>query len=389
MAETLHELYKNLVDIRKYLIKIGASRRKGSIVIKKLKDADDIVRDFNIFLQDYSESKSNVEESECILIEKLTTNFHKLYEEILDLCTEESSSKMSAKFDLKIALQLLPVSTDDEASIKQLIDGIEYYQSELDEPSKKQLMNFTLKSRLSQAAKLKLSSKYDSIEELIKDLKLHLLPKKSATAIQRRMQNTKQNNLSIDEFAKEITEMFVELTIAQSDGNDEHFKVLKPLNEKQAIKCFSDGLRNRRLSTIISARNYNYLKDAVQAAIDEDVQSPSTSTDVFTMNYRSRAFRRRPGRGRSAFSGKFQPPQQRTETTPTQRYRGHPFRGSQTRWRATRSNYRGRGKFSYNRPSYQANARTVHTLSNSIVESAEGQQESSRDTQNQNNFFRD
>lgn len=112
------------------------------------------------------------------MIEKLTSDFHKLYEEILNLCTEESSLKMTSKFDLKIALQLLPVSNDDETSIKQLIDGVEFYKAELDEPSQKQLMNFILKSRLSQSAKLKLTSKYDSIEELIKDLKLHLLPKK-------------------------------------------------------------------------------------------------------------------------------------------------------------------------------------------------------------------
>lgn len=389
MAETLHVLYNSLVDIRKYLIKIGPSRRKGSLVAKKLTDADDLVRDFNIFLQNYSERKSNFTENEHNLIEKLTSNFYKLYEEILNLCSEESASKMTSKFDLKIALQLLPVPADDETSIKQLIDGIEYYKSELDEASQKQLMNFILKSRLTQAAKLKLSSKYDSINELIKDLKLHLLPKKSAIAIQRKLHSTKQNNMSIDEFGKEITEMFVDLTIAQSDGNDEHFKVLKPLNEKQAIKCFSDGLRNRRLSTIISARNYSYLKDAVQAAIDEDINSSSTTTDILTMNYRGRTLHRRPGRGRSSFSGNAQTPQQRAGTIPTQQYRGGHSKGPQVRWRAPRSSYRIRGKFYYNRPSYQTNAHTVHTLSDSIVESAVTQQEMTQDTQNPSTFFRD
>lgn len=70
MAETLHVLYNSLVDIRKYLIKIGPSRRKGSLVAKKLTDADDLVRDFNIFLQNYSERKSNFTENEHNLIEK-------------------------------------------------------------------------------------------------------------------------------------------------------------------------------------------------------------------------------------------------------------------------------------------------------------------------------
>uniref|UniRef100_A0A2A4JME0 Uncharacterized protein n=1 Tax=Heliothis virescens TaxID=7102 RepID=A0A2A4JME0_HELVI len=43
-----------------------------------------------------------------------------------------------AKFDLKVAINLLPVSSDDEDSIKKLIDGIDYYSSELDgEPQRR------------------------------------------------------------------------------------------------------------------------------------------------------------------------------------------------------------------------------------------------------------
>ncbi|KAH9635596.1 hypothetical protein HF086_012265 [Spodoptera exigua] len=77
-----------------------------------------------------------------------------------------------------------------------------------------------------------------------------------------------------------LTELFVDLTITQSEGKEEVFKILKPINEKQAIKSFAEGLRNRRLSTLISARNYTSLKDAVQAAVDEETSSPSTSGDV-------------------------------------------------------------------------------------------------------------
>ncbi|KAF9795600.1 hypothetical protein SFRURICE_004972 [Spodoptera frugiperda] len=42
-----------------------------------------------------------------------------------------------AKFDLKVAINLLPVSSDDEDSIKRLIDGIDYYSSELDDESQR------------------------------------------------------------------------------------------------------------------------------------------------------------------------------------------------------------------------------------------------------------
>ncbi|CAG9115832.1 unnamed protein product [Plutella xylostella] len=68
-----------------------------------------------------------------------------------------------------------------------------------------------------------------------------------------------------------------DLTISQSDDNPEAYGVLKPLNEKTAIKRFSDGLRSSRLSTIIAARNYSSLSEAIQAAKDEETMSTSSS----------------------------------------------------------------------------------------------------------------
>ena len=58
--------------------------------------------------------------------------------------------------------------TNDEVSIKQLIDNIEYYDSLLkDTACKQNLINFVLKSRLSQEAKIKLNAKYDTVNGLI------------------------------------------------------------------------------------------------------------------------------------------------------------------------------------------------------------------------------
>ncbi|XP_045541509.1 uncharacterized protein LOC106718281 [Papilio machaon] len=76
-------------------------------------------------------------------------------------------------------------------------------------------------------------------------------------------------------------ELFVGLTIAQSDGNPKSCEILRPINEKLAIKKFADGLRNRRLSTIISARDYSELKDAVRAAEDEELGQPSSPYNIF------------------------------------------------------------------------------------------------------------
>lgn len=185
-------------------------------------------------------------------------------------------------FDLKIALNLLPVMTDDETVTKQLIENIEYYDSVLSKSvCKKKLINFVLKSRLSQMAKLKLSLDYDKTDDLIRDMRRHLLPRKSSTAIQAKLQYVRQNERTVADYGKELSELFVDLTISQADGNSASYDILKPINEKYAIKRFADGLRNRRLSTIIAARNFDSLKDAIQSAQDEDVVTTSKSEEVF------------------------------------------------------------------------------------------------------------
>uniref|UniRef100_A0A2H1V7R6 SFRICE_020682 n=1 Tax=Spodoptera frugiperda TaxID=7108 RepID=A0A2H1V7R6_SPOFR len=182
----------------------------------------------------------------------------------------QNSSNMD-RFELKTALHLLPVISDDETSVKKFIDNIQYYNySLLIKPEcKKNLIKFILKSRLSQSAKLRLEDDYTSVEALIRDMQIELLPKKGAAAIQNKLQKTRQNDMPIVDYGKLITELFVDLTISQADGNTECNNILKSIHEKQAIKQFSDGFRNRRISTIISARNYSSLKDAIQAAQDE------------------------------------------------------------------------------------------------------------------------
>lgn len=139
-----------------------------------------------------------------------------------------------------------------------------------------------------------MSKSYETLESLIVDLKKHFLTKQSHIAIQTKLQNCKQNNKSLDEFASEIEELLVNLTISQADGNDECYKVLKPLNEKIAIQKFAEGLRNKKSSIIISARNFEFLKDAIQVAKDEQFGS-STENGVFFGRYRG-------GKGRQNYN---------------------------------------------------------------------------------------
>lgn len=311
MAEELSLILQELKLIRTYLIKIGPSRRVGNILDVKRAEANDVLAKYNTCVQCYKNNLKlgKIKSSEIVLINRICEEFDSLYSNVIKLCSDtvenspQSDNMASETFDLKIALSILPVMTNNDDNTKQLIEGIEYYSSVLTaKECKTKLTQFVLKSRLSQQAKLRLSQKYDSIDELIRDMKKLLLPQKSYTALQTKLMASRQNNKTIADFGKEISELFVDLTISQADGDSDKYNVLRPLNEKLAIKKFGDGLRNSRLSTVIAARNYSSLTDAIQAAQDEEMSSPSASEGVMGMykQHNNYAYRRRPQRGHYA-----------------------------------------------------------------------------------------
>lgn len=291
MAKFLKKLYDDLLVIRQYLIKIGPARRQGKILQNKLDEAKFVIAQYNNYIE--SIDKESWNKDEFLLFEKYCGDIRTLFEGITELCrTAESSDSFSTmdKFDLKVALSLLPVMNDELSNLRQLIDGIEYYSSVLNTESQAHLITFVVKNRLSQSAKLKLASKYDTVVNLVNDMKMLLLPKKSTSALQRQFLNCKQNDTSIDAFGKTLSELFVDLTISQSEGSIEKFDILKSINEKQAIRQFSDGLRNRRIGTIITAQRFQNLKDAIQAAIDEDVSGSSATAEVLTLRHNSNRY---------------------------------------------------------------------------------------------------
>lgn len=296
---SLHELnnvYKGLKEIRDYSIKIGPVRRHNSDAAQiKFKEAQDLYCRLEYISSDI---KLKIENSEIsndslISINKCIEDIHTVYRSILTLyCVSEDSEfedsvdMATSNFDLKTALALLPIMTSQESTIIQLIDSIQLYSDMLNDEGKKQLINFVLKTRFSSGAKLRLKSNYISITDLVKDMRTHLLQKKSAVAIQSQLNSASQGRRSIDKFGSELEQLFVNLTIAQADGDDKKFDVLRPLNEKIAIKRFADGLSDSRLSTIIASRQFQSLPEAIQTALDENSLSPKVEQVMNVRPYR-------------------------------------------------------------------------------------------------------
>ncbi|KAK9736122.1 Reverse transcriptase (RNA-dependent DNA polymerase) [Popillia japonica] len=119
-------------------------------------------------------------------------------------------------FDLKTAGSLLP-SMDGNDTTKKLIDAIKFYESLLNNDSKKHLINYALKTRLSENAKIRLSKEYDSIENLIKDMQDNFITKKSANTLFNQLHHSKQSHQSINDYGQEIEQLLSDLTLAQAD----------------------------------------------------------------------------------------------------------------------------------------------------------------------------
>lgn len=296
MGDRLNIIFDNLKQIRSYIVKLNYERRKSPILQTKITEAKEVYAELNreITLVNEKIQKSEVDNEEILLIKELVEKIKNLYKEILTFGEKRDTAEglNMGSFDLKVAVGLIPIMDDTEETTNKLIDALDLYSSMLNDEGKKTLIKFVLKTRLSQNAKIRLNSNYDEVNDLLGDIKTHLLTKKSDTALQAKLFSSKQGSKSVVDFGKEIENLFVDLTISQADGNTNSYNVLRPINEKAAIKRFAEGLRSQKLSTIIASRNFNFLKDAIRAAQDEESSSSTNEfSHVMTM------FRRDRGRG--------------------------------------------------------------------------------------------
>lgn len=299
--QEIRKIFETLKSIKTNLVKLRIEKRKPHILEAKLNEAKTIYAQLNNEVSILNQKIKNAElDTKDIEFAKnfYISNIKSLYKEIAEFCSKIHGTNDTddldnieninmASFDLKTAVSLVPVMDDTENITNKIIDAIELYETMLSNEGKPLLINFILKTRLSSSAKLKLLPTYNDIPSLVSDMKKYLLTRKSDTALQSKLMRARQGDKSIEQFGKELEEIFVNLTIAQANGNSASYAVLKPINEKMALKRFADGLRNQRLSTIIASRNFEFLKDAIRAAQDEEV-SLHSSPQVFNFSSRGR-----------------------------------------------------------------------------------------------------
>ncbi|CAG9763531.1 unnamed protein product [Ceutorhynchus assimilis] len=230
----LDKSYVSLQKIRSYIVKLNYERRKTPIFDQKLNEAKAIYLEVKREVSSINQKidNSELDDSEIRLVNELLVKINKLYDEILNFKDKQTEAAEMASFDLKVAVSLLPIMDDTENTTQKLIDAIELYDSMLNNEGKPLLIKFVLKTRLSNSAKLRLSTSYNSVNDLLGDIKKHFLTIKSDSALQLKLFRSKQGDKSIESFGKDLEELFVNLTISQAKGDENAYNVLKPINER-------------------------------------------------------------------------------------------------------------------------------------------------------------
>lgn len=183
-----------------------------------------------------------------------------------------------AQFDFKTVSSLLPKLNGEVETVHQLIEGIGLYEPSLNASSKPLLINYVLKACITYRDRIRMKATYGNIEELIVDLKKHFLPKQSSTVLAAKLQATNQGNLNIEEYGRSIEALMSDLTISQADNNANSTEIFAQANEKIAIDVFTRGIRDPEIRTILRARNYERLSEAVNAAKDESLVTQQNAT---------------------------------------------------------------------------------------------------------------
>lgn len=329
-TENFKNIFEELRVFLRNLNKDSAERKNCLRVInKKISRVDEIESELTGLRVEFNCEKNDPELIKKVKVyvessEDLIKNIRSILENRLKETPVNNSTpdNMATNFDLKTASSMLPSMDGTEDTTKQLIDAIELYDTLLNETGKPLLTNYVLKVKLSQSAKIRLNSSYPSNVELIRDMKNHLLTKKSVSALSLDLHNSKQKNRSIEEFGKSVEELMLNLTLAEADDNGNAL-LFANNNEKIAINTFANGLNDGNIRTIIKARNFSKLKDAIVTAKEEEISNIHNKHQVFS----ARGFSQRFSRGF------------RNNTT---RNSGNNNNNTKKHWHAQRNNFNGR-----------------------------------------------
>lgn len=273
MLDLFRQLYEEVKIFKANRIKDNKEKRENlDLVAKRRSQTQEFLIKLNALLSEFENVKSRFKLDVISDIQTYVSATETLITDIQTVLAQrlDKGITMAESFDLRTAATLIPSMNGSEDTTKQLIDSIKLYAEMLKPEHQVFLINYVLKTRLSEEAKVRLAKNYNSVDMLVEDIQSNFITKKSATVLSSQLHHSQQLHKSVDEYGKEIEKLLSELTLAQAGSDENLLKLLRPVNETLAINSFCNGLKNNELRTILKARNCTTIKEAISIAKDEE-----------------------------------------------------------------------------------------------------------------------
>lgn len=341
--ERFQRILEDITILNRNLTKDTIERRKNKLITDKwVEKLRTITEQFRTVHKIYKGDSCKAAEDKFIadIIAKIGEKIEKVQTELRKRQVEHNNDKMGEKFELKTAGNLIPHIGNTEESIRAFIDAIELYDEFLDNEGKPQLTKYLLKVKLTQAAKLRLKTTYNSNAALITDIKEKFLVKQSIPVLSAEINSAKQENRSIEKFGRSLEELMAKLTIAQAEGNRDAEEVLAKVNEKIAISVFTNGLKNDKIKTILKAKNFSTLAEAITSAKNEESLTRTETAGMYHMNKTYRGGRRNTTNG---YKNSFDRRKEGNKTYNNRNTNGNEVRQYHNRGRSQRNRGAGHG----------------------------------------------
>lgn len=219
--------------------------------------------------------ESRLDESVIFVNESLVVDVSDSIDKKIENCKVESKNiKTIMPFDSKVALKIIP-SMKDKDDLHRFCRCVDIVWKPLVEKNDKKFCLDIIISKLEKSAYDVVRYRdFENWPDLKKALENKFVKRRSQGIVSTELISLVQTN-DVSSFSDKIEALLGELNeICIFNQGVDNVDVIMELNERTALSSFVNGL-NEPLSTIVKARNFESLSDAIQQAIEEEISQKS------------------------------------------------------------------------------------------------------------------
>ena len=273
-----------------------------------LNRTETVNNNYNKFVDIYETLDSKIN-AKILLSSKEKYNLR--YKEVNDLIKKHSRVNLiqetnietivdkMASFDILHTVKLIPEFNGESAQLNNFLSLIEYLHNTLKNDDKPKLVEFILKTKLSEKARKKIANniKIETLDDLKTSFMKTFKTIRSALLVQSELMNSTQGNNTLTRYIDRIQNLNYELSNLQmTDKGQAEKEVIVMMNEQMAMNVFKKGLKEPMRSMVVSAR-----VETLQSAIDLANEAEATQFSADVYNYKTSSYRMRNDNNRGRY----------------------------------------------------------------------------------------